>query len=143
MAPASRAFGATGCTDVSGFGLAGHLAALLRASGASACLFASALPAWPGARELLARGVRSTFHGQNARGRADVSVAAGVTAEDRELIFDPQTSGGLLFGVDAARAADAVRALRAAGDDAAAVIGIVSAPRADGIAIELVRSGES
>jgi hypothetical protein len=48
-----------------------------------------------------------------------------------------------LFGVDAARAADAVRALRAAGDDAAAVIGIVSAPRADGIAIELVRSGES
>ncbi|TMA29223.1 MAG: bifunctional NADH dehydrogenase FAD-containing subunit/selenide, water dikinase SelD, partial [Deltaproteobacteria bacterium] len=106
-----REVGATGCTDVSGFGLAGHLAALLRASGASACLFASALPAWPGARELLARGVRSTFHGQNARERADVSVAGGVTAEDRELIFDPQTSGGLLFGVDAARARCKARAI--------------------------------
>ena len=63
----AREVGATGCTDVTGFGLAGHLAALLRASRASACLFANALPALPGARELLARGVRSTFHDQNAR----------------------------------------------------------------------------
>jgi selenide,water dikinase len=139
----AREFGATGCTDVSGFGLAGHLAALLRASRASACLFAPALPAWPGARELLARGVRSTFHEQNARGRAAVAVAAGVAAEDRELLFDPQTSGGLLFGVEAARAADAVRALRAAGDRTAAVIGIVAPARADGISIELVPSRES
>jgi selenide,water dikinase len=44
----ARAFGATGCTDVSGFGLAGHLAALARASDVSACLFAGAIPAWPG-----------------------------------------------------------------------------------------------
>src|SRR5262249_10939055 len=100
----ARAGGAAGCTDVSGFGLAGHLAALLHASGTSARLSASALPAWPGARELLARGLRSTYHEQNARIRGAVAVAAGVTAEDRELIFDPQTSGGLLFGVDAARA---------------------------------------
>jgi len=138
----AREFGATGCTDVSGFGLAGHLAALARASGVSVCLFANALPAWPGARELLGRGVRSTYHEQNARGRGEVAAAAGVTAEDRELCFDPQTSGGLLFGVDAARAADAVRALREAGDRAAAVIGGVASPRADRVAIELI-PGES
>jgi selenide,water dikinase len=139
----AREVGATGCTDVSGFGLAGHLAALVRASRVSACLFAAELPAWPGARELLARGVRSTYHAQNARGRADVAVAAGVATHDRELIFDPQTSGGLLFGVDAARADAAVRALRAAGDRAAAVIGVVAAPRADGISLELRSGAES
>ncbi len=139
----AREFGATGCTDVSGFGLAGHVAALARASRVSVCLFANALPAWPGARELLARGVRSTFHEQNARSRGAVAVAAGVTAEDQDLIFDPQTSGGLLFGVDAARAADAVRALRAAGDGAAAVIGAVAPPRGDVISAELLPNGES
>jgi selenide,water dikinase len=139
----AREVGATGCTDVSGFGLAGHLAMLLRASRASACLFANALPAWPGARELLARGVRSTYHAQNARLLHAVRVAPGVTAEDRELIFDPQTSGGLLFGVAAARADDAVRALRAAGDRAAAVIGTIGRARPDGIAIQLVPNGES
>ena len=98
----AREVGATGCTDVTGFGLAGHLAALLRASRASACLFANELPALPGARELLARGVRSTFHDQNARLRGTVRWPRASAAEDRELIFDPQTSGGLLFGVEAA-----------------------------------------
>ena len=139
----AREVGATGCTDVTGFGLAGHLATLLRASCASACLFANALPALPGARELLARGVRSTFHEQNAGRRGVVRVAAGVTAEDRELIFDPQTSGGLLFGVEAARASEAVRALHSAGDRAAAVIGIVEQVRPDGISIELRLERES
>jgi selenide, water dikinase len=134
----ARAFGATGCTDVSGFGLAGHLAALARASDVSVCLFANALPAWSSARKLLARGVRSTYHEQNARGRAQISAAAGVSAEDRELCFDPQTSGGLLFGVDAARGDDAVRALREAGDREAAVIGRVAPPRADRIRVQLV-----
>jgi selenide,water dikinase len=139
----ARDHGATGCTDVSGFGLAGHLAALLRAGRASACLFADALPAWPGARELLVCGVRSTYHEQNVRARADVMVARDVAEADRALLFDPQTAGGLLFGVDAARAESAVRALRAAGDHAAAVIGIVAAPRADGVALELRTHGES
>ncbi len=139
----AREFGATGCTDVSGFGLAGHVAALARASRVSVRLFANALPAWPGARELLARGLRSTFHDQNARANLTVEVAAGVAVGDRELIFDPQTSGGLLFGVDATRADAAVQALRAAGDLAAAVIGDAAQPRADGTLIGLVPSAES
>jgi selenide,water dikinase len=82
--------------------------------------------------------VRSTYHEQNARGRGEVVAEEGVAATDRELCFDPQTSGGLLFGVDAARAADAVRALQDAGDRDAAVIGRVAPPRADRIAIELI-----
>ncbi len=139
----AREVSATGCTDVSGFGLAGHLAALVRASGVSARLFASALPAWAGARELLARGVRSSFHEQNARRRPAIAIAAGVAPADPELIFDPQTSGGLLFGVAAGRAAEAVRALHAAGDGGAAEVGVVTSPRADGALFELAAGLES
>jgi selenide,water dikinase len=134
-------FGATACTDVSGFGLAGHASALARASGVSVRLFAEAIPAWPAARDLLARGVRSTYHEQNARPHGAVAVGRGVAPLDQEILFDPQTAGGLLFGVDAMRAAEAVRAIRAAGDAAAAIVGVVAPPRGDGALIELAARG--
>ena len=63
--------------------------------------------------------------------------------EDFELLFDPQTSGGLLFGVDAERAAEVVRALRATGDSGAAVVGRVAPPRAEGAALALVADPDS
>ena len=124
----ARRFGARACTDVSGFGLAQHLGALLRASGAGAVLEADALPALPGARELLAAGVRSTFHAQNVAAAAALCDAAALDARPGgALLFDPQTSGGLLFGVSAERADAAVAVLRDAGDAAAAAIGRVVA----------------
>jgi len=58
-----------------------------------------------------------------------------------DLLFDPQTSGGLLLGIPAERGAALLQALRAAGDPAAAVIGVVGAPRADGALIEVVTKG--
>ena len=101
----AREVGATGCTDVTGFGLAGHLAALLRASHASACLFANALPALPGARELLARGVRSTFHDQNARLRGAVAGGRGrhrggsrADLRSADLGWPPVRGGGRACG---------------------------------------------
>ncbi len=120
----ARAAGAGGATDVSGFGLAGHLAELARASGLVAELRLAALPALAGAPELLARGVRSTFHAQNARSRAALGVDAAAERDPAfPLLFDPQTSGGLLFGAPADRSADALRSLHEAGDPRAAVIG--------------------
>jgi selenide, water dikinase len=139
----AREADAAGCTDVSGFGLAGHLGERLRASGVCARVFARALPVWPAARALLAQGLRSTFHEQNAAGRPAIAFAADVAEPDRELLFDPQTSGGLLFGVEAGRAAETLAALRAAGDREAAVIGVVTAPREDRALFELVSGGES
>ena len=137
---AARGAGATGCTDVSGFGLAGHLSLMLRASGCSARLSAGALPALPGALELLARGERSSFHEQNAAGRRGVAADAELRREAAfELLFDPQTSGGLLFGVSAARCQEALDALHRSGDAAAAAIGAVGRPREDGVPIELCR----
>jgi selenide,water dikinase len=128
----ARALGAGACTDVTGFGLAGHLAGLLRASGVSARLRLEALPALAGAAALLARGVRSSFHAQNAAARGTLSFGArAAECPAAELVFDPQTSGGLLFALPAARAAEALAALREAGDAAAADIGEVTPPRPD------------
>ncbi len=134
----ARCVPARACTDVSGFGLAGHLAELLRAGGVSAVLWLSAIPALEGALTLLGSGVRSSFHAQNAEGRRGVRADPALAGTPAfELIFDPQTSGGLLFSVPAGREAEVIRALHRAGDREAAVIGSVAAPRADGAAFEV------
>ncbi len=128
----ARAAGATACTDVSGFGLAGHLGEMLRASKAGALVHLSALPLLPGVADLLGRGLRSTFHPENARARKALSIPPEATAQPiLDALFDPQTSGGLLFGVPASRAHEAVAALHAAGDVHAVVIGEVTPPRTD------------
>jgi selenide,water dikinase len=121
---------ASAATDVSGFGLAGHLGELLVASGVGAELAAARLPALPGARELLARGVRSTFAALAAEASPPLQ---GGDAPTHALVCDPQTSGGVLFGVAAARADEALAALREAGEVHAARIGRVTAA-AGGIA---------
>jgi selenide,water dikinase len=119
---------ARACTDVSGFGLAGHLGELLAASGVGAELVASALPALPGARELLARGVRSTYAAQAAEAAPPLLGGDAVT---HALACDPQTSGGLLFGVASGHAREAIAALAAEGETQAVVIGrIVAQPGA-------------
>jgi selenide,water dikinase len=123
----ARSFGARACTDVSGFGLAHHLGALLRASGVGAVLEAELLPTLPGALELLASGLRSTFHAQNVASAAELCELALEARPAGALLFDPQTSGGLLFGVAAEHAEAAVVALREAGDLGAAAIGSVVA----------------
>jgi selenide,water dikinase len=129
-------------TDVTGFGVAGHLGAMLRASKASAVLDLDALPALPGALSLLARGVRSTAHPENAKARRAMRVdEAAAQRPAVDLLFDPQTSGGLLLGIPAERREALLQALRAAGDPAAAVIGVVAPPRADGALIEVVAKG--
>jgi selenide, water dikinase len=126
-ARAARRFGASACTDVSGFGLAQHLGLLLGASKVGAVLGLDALPALPGARERLAEGLRSTAHAQNVASAAALCDAAALDAQPGgALLFDPQTSGGLLFGVAAERAEEAVAALREEGDAPAAVIGSVT-----------------
>lgn len=76
-------------TDVTGFGLAGHVAAMARASGVQAVLWQAQIPVYDGARELAASGVASSLMPAN---RADAPVAG----LDDPLLHDPQTAGGLL-----------------------------------------------
>jgi selenide, water dikinase len=112
-------YGAVACTDVTGFGLAGHLMEMLRASGVAAVLWPDQVPVLPGALELAAHGVESTLAVENRR------TLAGTRADARgALLIDPQTSGGLLAGIAWERAEACVTALRNQGI-AAAIIGVV------------------
>jgi selenide,water dikinase len=114
-----REHGLSGCTDVTGFGLAGHLAEMTQASSAAATIWRDAVPVLPGALELAAQGIESTLARQNGR------VVPNLSSDPRErVLIDPQTSGGLLGGVPSGRAEACVRALIAAGMTAA-IIGVV------------------
>ncbi|MDP2305604.1 MAG: selenide, water dikinase SelD [Pseudomonadota bacterium] len=118
-------FGARAATDVTGFGLAGHLAEMARASGVGATLSLESLPLLPGVATLLAQGVRSTFHAQNTEARRHLRGA--VDDARAEILYDPQTAGGLLFAVPRGVAEATVAALHDIGESSAAVIGWVCA----------------
>jgi selenide, water dikinase len=99
-APASRAAlaaGAEAATDVTGFGLLGHLATMLRASGVGARLDVAAVPMLDGAREAVRDGFVSGGTRRNLEWvRPFLDVVAGVDDDDLVLLADAQTSGGLL-----------------------------------------------
>ena len=115
-------------TDVTGFGLAGHLAEMLRQGGLRARLDSAALPLLPAALALARNGVRSSLHRQNARLDPAILFADAVPDEAHlALLFDPQTSGGLLAAVPASAAPAALAALVAAGVDAHAIGAIEAA----------------
>jgi selenide,water dikinase len=118
-------FGSTAATDVTGFGLAGHLAEMARASGVGATVRLDALPVLPGVTTLLSQGVRSTFHAQNTAARR--SLLGALDDPRAEILYDPQTAGGLVFSVPADCAAEALAALHAIGEGDAAIIGEVTA----------------
>jgi selenide, water dikinase len=91
------AAGVRACTDVTGFGLLGHLWKLCRASGVGAVIHASAVPVLEGARESLAAGHVPGGSRRNLDWvRPHLDVGPGVTDEDLVLLADAQTSGGLL-----------------------------------------------
>lgn len=139
LVPLLAAHGCGACTDITGFGLLGHLGEMLEASGAGVALEleAAAIPAWPGALELLERGFASTLAPANAAALALLEgpvrlVGAGGLAPPGSLtglLIDPQTCGPLLAALPAAEAPAALAALRAAGFGAAAVIGRVVSRR--------------
>lgn len=112
----------TGATDVTGFGLLGHLRKMAVASGVDVEVVAADLPALPGALEALAAGMVSGGTRRNREWVADVlDVADGVPDHLVWLAADAQTSGGLLLGVDADAVEGVLADLRAAGLPAAAI----------------------
>jgi selenide, water dikinase len=123
------AHGATACTDVTGFGLLGHLREMLAASGVDARLDPDAIPALDGALALFAQGMASSLHTANA---AELALLApdGATADAAfaALLLDPQTAGGLLAGVPADNAVACLEELRRFGYRAADIGSVV--PRA-------------
>jgi selenide,water dikinase len=114
-------------TDVTGFGLAGHALEMARGAGCEVHIDWPAVPLLAGTRALAARGVVTGASGRNWAGYgADIALPAAFAAEDRALLTDPQTSGGLLVSC-APSALDAVMAVfRRHGFGQAAVVGSIA-----------------
>ena len=117
------AHGCSACTDVTGFGLLGHLNEMLEAStGVGVQLQADQVPALPGSLELLEAGVASTLAPSNAAALASWPEQLGTSAQ---LLIDPQTCGPLLAAVPQPQAGPCLAAMQAAGFAQAALIGTV------------------
>lgn len=124
--PCLLAHGATACTDLTGFGLLGHLVEMTRPSGVDVELDLNALPVLDGAAETAAAGILSSLQPANVRlRRALRNQEAALRHPNYPLIFDPQTAGGLLASVPVDRADALIAALHALGYPAAARIGCI------------------
>jgi len=126
-ARAALAVGVSAATDVTGFGLLGHLGNILAASKLSAEIAYEALPILPHAWNLANRGIVPGGTQRNLAAATQVEWADDLAPADRVLCVDAQTSGGLLLAVPAENEAALLAALREAATPAAAVIGRLTA----------------
>jgi selenide,water dikinase len=124
--PCLIAHDATACTDLTGFGLLGHLIEMTRPSGVDAELELDRLPVLDGATETVAAGILSSLQPANVRLRRALRNQEDALRHPRyPLLFDPQTAGGLLASVPAASADACIAELRKLGYLLAARIGRV------------------
>jgi selenide,water dikinase len=124
------------CTDITGFGFLGHLAEMVVDSGYGVCINASDVPMYHEALEWAAMGLipAGAYNNRNFRGTI-VDFASDVLREVQDILFDPQTSGGLLIAVAADEAERLVTALKAKGIGSAAIVGEVIAEPVDRIIV--------
>jgi selenide, water dikinase len=114
-------------TDVTGFGLRGHLVEMVRASDVDVTIAIERVPLLEGARETVALGIFSSLQPQNVRLRRAIRELETVATHPvYPLLFDPQTAGGLLAAVPLGETERCVAALRAADYAAADIIGFVT-----------------
>jgi selenide,water dikinase len=114
------------CTDITGFGILGHSLEMAKGSGLQIDLVFDRLPLYPNALKMYQKGESTGSNNANRRlSNGFWETAKSLTAEEEELLFDPQTSGGLLLSLPAAQCDDLLTGLKKAGIDAAAHVGEV------------------
>ena len=119
--------GVNACTDITGFGLMGHLKSMVQGSGVGAQIRSSLVPLLPGTRDLLDQDTVPGGTRRNLRGVADSAQwQPQVTEQVKLLLCDAQTSGGLLISVPASKVEELVSRLRAAGVAGTTVIGEIT-----------------
>jgi selenide,water dikinase len=125
------------CTDITGFGFLGHALEMAEASGVGMRIDAAAVPCLPGLRPLVEEGI---IPGGLIRNRdyaaRQVEIAPGCPTWLADVLYDPQTAGGLLISVPEPMAADLLNRLHTAGIAAAAIVGSVTAQPAGRIRVE-------
>ncbi|OGV58835.1 MAG: selenide, water dikinase SelD [Lentisphaerae bacterium RIFOXYA12_FULL_48_11] len=120
-------YGAKACTDVTGFGLLGHLSQLVAESKVTAEIWFDRLPLFPGVLECAQKGIYSGANERNADYSAQrVDFDKAITEEMKAVLFDAQTSGGLLIALPADKVENTVREMQKAGVLCSAVIGRIT-----------------
>lgn len=118
--------GATACTDITGFGLLGHLIEMVRASNVAIKLELNELPILEGAQDCVRQGILSSLHPQNFRASQWIENLTEIDSHPNfRLLFDPQTSGGLLASVPCEQAQDCLKALKTLGYPDSTIVGHV------------------
>lgn len=121
--------GVRACTDVTGFGLAGHLMEMARASRCRLRLFSERVPLLEGAKDCAAMGlIPAGAYANRSHFGPWITIGPDVALDRADLIFDPQTSGGLALGVRPDLVDAVIADMRAQGIEAATVIGEVLGP---------------
>jgi selenide,water dikinase len=114
------------CTDITGFGILGHSLEMAKGSGLQIDLIFDRFPLYPHALQMYQKGESTGSNKANRRlGEGFWEAAANLTSEEEELLFDPQTSGGLLLAVPADQCDDLLNVLKKAGIEAATHVGDV------------------
>lgn len=117
---------ATACTDVTGFGLLGHLLEMVRPSGVAVELELDAIPVLSGVPEITQQAIVSSLYPQNVQAAASIENQAKVSQHPLfPILFDPQTSGGLLASVPTSTATTCLQQLKTLGYRQSAIIGRV------------------
>jgi len=112
------------CTDITGFGFAGHTTQMLENSGVAARIDSTSVPYFPGALRLAGKGYRPGGLERNREHYGScVTIEKTVSSDFVDLLYDPQTSGGLLISVSRPKAGRLLSELREAGIADAATVG--------------------
>ena len=126
-AEAMTKVGVHSCTDITGFGLMGHLKSMVKGSGVCAEINLNSVPTLPGTLELLEQGIAPGGTGRNRDSVADtVRWHPDLTDNDQLLLCDAQTSGGLLMAVSADKEEQLLAELTAHGTPCATVVGRIT-----------------
>lgn len=125
------------CTDITGFGILGHLMEVSLGCGSKIIINYNQLPFYPGACDMYKKGETTGSNKPNREmlSRHSLEIRASLSNAEKELLYDPQTSGGLLLSVPKSQATELIKALKTAGVPVAVGIGEVVADAA-GIIVE-------
>ena len=137
--PVLQKFSVHACTDITGFGLLGHLIEILEASNLSCILTLDAIPLLHGARECISLGISSSLLPENSKrvGGHVVGIDIAKSMGMWEALLDPQTSGGLLFSLPSSEASQCLSELHEAGFQDAQCIGHLGPSTDDAFIINL------
>ena len=129
-------FGVHACTDITGFGIVGHALEMAKGSGVAINIFYRELPFYPNALRMYRKGETTGSNKDNRKlTKGFLEIDTKLSSKEEELLFDPQTSGGLLLSVPSSQAKDLLKALKGAGIETAACVGEVLASQEPSVKI--------